>query len=90
MAEVRSAGNFANRPLYVLSSSTPFPSPGPQYAQATEALNEYWFHELQPRLAALSTRGHLTVEENAEQTHATVEAVRDVVADVRADSRSSH
>ena len=51
MAEVRASGNFGNRPLFVLTGSTPFRAPSPQYAKATEALNDYWFHELQPRLA---------------------------------------
>lgn len=87
MAEVRSAGDFGNRPLFVLAGSTPFQSPGPQYAKATEALNHYWFHELQPRLAALSTRGHLIIEEHAEQPAGVIEAVRNVVAEVRAEQQ---
>jgi pimeloyl-ACP methyl ester carboxylesterase len=84
MAEVRAAGNFGNRPLVVLTGSTPFRSPGPQYAQATEALNRYWFHELQPRLAALSTRSHLVMEEHAERPDTVVDAIRSVVVEVRA------
>jgi len=84
MAEVRAAGNFGNRPLFVLSGSSPFRSPAPKYARATQALNDYWFHELQPRLAALSTHGHLIVEENAEQPAAIVAAIHSVVAAVRA------
>jgi len=84
MAEVRAAGDFGDRPLFVLTGSTPFRSPSPQYASATEALNDYWFHELQPRLAKLSTRGHLVVEEKAEGPEAVVEAVHSVVAEVHA------
>jgi pimeloyl-ACP methyl ester carboxylesterase len=87
MAEVRAAGNFGDRPLYVLAGSTPFRAPDPRYAKATEALNDYWFHELQPRLAALSTRGHLVIEEQAERPAAVIEAVRNAVAEVRAGSR---
>ncbi|HKS73062.1 MAG TPA: alpha/beta hydrolase [Terriglobales bacterium] len=85
MAEVRAAGNFGDRPLYVLTGSTPFRAPSPQYARATEALNDYWFHELQPRLAELSTRGHLVIEENAERPQAIIGAIRSAITDVRAD-----
>ena len=59
MAEVRAAGDLGNRPLIVLASSRPFEAPpGGHYAQATADFNEYWFHQLQPHLAALSTRGN--------------------------------
>lgn len=74
MAEVHAAGDFRDRLLYVLAGSTPFRPPGPQYAAATEALNQYWFHQLQPRLAALSTHGHLVVNEQAERPNSIVEA----------------
>jgi hypothetical protein len=83
MAELRAAGNFGNRPLYVLAGSTPFQSPEPRYEKATEELNDYWFHQLQPRLAALSTRGHLVLEENAERADSVVDAVRKVVSESR-------
>jgi pimeloyl-ACP methyl ester carboxylesterase len=85
MAQVRAAGDFGNRPLVVLADAAPFPAPGPQYAKATEALNDYWFHQLQPRLAALSTRGHLIVEDKAEEPDSVIRAVRDVVSQVRAE-----
>jgi hypothetical protein len=87
MAEVRAAGDFRNRPLFVLAGSAPFRSPEPRYAKATEALNNYWFHELQPRLAALSTRGHLIIEGHAERSDAVTEAVRNVVTEVRAEQQ---
>jgi hypothetical protein len=85
MAEVRAAGDFGNRPLVVLAGSTPFQAPGSQYLKETEALNDYWFHDLQPRLAALSTRGRLVIEEHAEEPDAVAGAVRSVVAAVRAE-----
>jgi hypothetical protein len=53
--------------------------------QATDALNEYWFHQLQPHLAALSTRGELVVEESAEKPDSIVRAVGKVVGEVRAE-----
>jgi hypothetical protein len=83
LAEVRAAGDFGSRPLYVLAGARPFRARGIQYAAATEALNHYWFHQLQPHLAALSTRGHLVVEENAEGPDSVIRAIRRVVSDVR-------
>jgi len=89
MAEVQAAGNFGNRPLAVLAGATPFRAPAPRYAKATDALNEYWFHELQPRLAALSTSGRLIVEDGAERPESISRAIRDVVAQVRAETQSA-
>ena len=84
LAEVRAAGNFGDRPLAVLVDATPFKAPrGPQYVKATEALNQYWFHELQPRLAALSTRGKLVLNQDAEKPPSIISSVNEVVAEVR-------
>jgi hypothetical protein len=86
LAEVRAAGDFGDRPLMVLTGSRPFRAPrGGQEVQATDALNEYWFHQLQPHLAALSTRGELVVEESAEKPDSIVRAVGKVVGEVRAE-----
>ena len=87
MAEVRAAGNFGDRPLAVLTSSKPFRAlPGGQNAQAAAELNDYWFHQLQPRLAALSTRGQLVIEADAEKPESIVRAVDRVVSEVRANT----
>ena len=83
MAEVRAAGNFGSRPLVVLAGATPFQAPDPNFVKVTEAFNNYFFHELQPRLAALSTRGRLVVEDSATAPDAVIRAVRDVVRQVR-------
>lgn len=83
MAEVRAAGDFGNRPLYVLADSTPFAAPDPAFARETGALNDYWFHELQPRLAALSTRGHLVLQEKAEDPPSIIRAIRAAVEEAR-------
>jgi hypothetical protein len=80
MAEVRSSGDFGDKPLAVLTGSTPFRSPSPDFAEATEALNDYWFHQLQPRLAALSTRGRLVIGEHAQEPDSIVDAIRSVIA----------
>jgi pimeloyl-ACP methyl ester carboxylesterase len=83
MSEVRAAGNLGSRPLRVLVGATPFPSPGPQFAESTQSLNDYWFHDLQPRLAALSTRGSLLVSEKAEDPDSVIAAVKAVVDETR-------
>ncbi len=85
MAEVRAAGDFGNRPLFVLSNSRPFPAPGPQYAKAAADFNDYWFHQLQPRLAALSTRGRLVINEHAERPESISAAIANTVTAVRAE-----
>ncbi|MGA3025074.1 MAG: hypothetical protein ABSF98_09910 [Bryobacteraceae bacterium] len=85
MAEVRAAGDFGGRPLVVLTDAKPFQAPGPVYAKATEALNDYWFHQLQPHLGALSTRGRLIVAEKGEEPDAVIEAIRDVAGQIRAE-----
>jgi len=87
MDEVRNAGNFGSRPMVVLVSSHPFRSPDPRFAEATQRLNDYWFHQLQPHLAALSTRGELVVGEDAEEPASIVSAVNRVVGEVRAGTR---
>lgn len=84
MRQVNAAGNLGARPLRVLVNSAPFPSPGPQYDQATANLNDFWFHQLQPRLAALSTGGKLVAGDKAESADSVVANVREVVGEVRA------
>ena len=82
--EVQAAGNFGDRPLIVLANSRPWEAPpGGQYRQVTDAFNEYWFHRLQPRLAALSTRGELVLTEDAGRADPIIQAVTRLIAEVR-------
>jgi pimeloyl-ACP methyl ester carboxylesterase len=84
IAEVRAAGNFGDRPLVVVAGSRPFQGPpGRRYQQATDAFNDYWFHNLQPHLAALSTRGKLVLTDDPERAGPILRAVRSVIDDVR-------
>jgi hypothetical protein len=83
MAEVRASGTFGNRPLMVLVSDEPFRAPAPAFEGPTRALNDFWFHELQPRLAGLSTVGQLAMNAHAEEPASIVAAVREVVVAVR-------
>jgi hypothetical protein len=86
MSEVREAGNLDSKPLRVLVGSRPFQSPRPEFLGATQELNRYWFDELQPRLASLSTRGKLVASEHAEEPDSIVSAVHEVVSEVRVQS----
>jgi pimeloyl-ACP methyl ester carboxylesterase len=85
VAEVRAAGDFGGRPLVVLEGAAPVRATSPEYEKATEAFNDYWFHQLLPRLAALSTRGRLVLANDANAPDTVIEAVREVVAEVRAE-----
>ena len=81
--EVRQAGNFGDRPLVVVESSEPVPAPNPELAAATQAFNDYWFHQLLPRLAGLSTHGRLVIAKDPTALQTVVDAVREVVGKVR-------
>jgi alpha/beta hydrolase family protein len=83
MAEVRTSGTFGSRPLIVLVGNEPFRAPDPRFDDPTRALNDFWFHELQPRLAELSTVGQLEMNAHAEEPPSIIAAVRDVVFAVR-------
>ena len=83
MAELRASGNFGDRPLIVLSRARPYRAPSPRYTKAVDDLNAYYFRQLQPRLAALSTRGRLVMKDGAADPESIVEGVREVVGDLR-------
>jgi hypothetical protein len=83
MAELRASGNFGDRPLVVLSGTKPYRAPAPRYTRAVADLNHYYFDELQPRLAALSTRGRLVMREGAADPASIAVAIRQVVEEVR-------
>lgn len=73
VTQARAAGALGDRPLIAIA----FPD-----SEDAEA-NAHWTGTVQPRLAALSTRGRLIVVEPQRMQAAIVEGVRDVVAQVR-------
>jgi hypothetical protein len=81
--EVREAGDFGSRPLVLLESSEPSHAPSPVYKKELEAFNDYWFHQLLPRWAALSTRGRLVLTKDPAAPETVVQAVREVIAEVK-------
>ena len=92
-AEAHAAGSFGDRPLIVLTrgralSQAAEPGVDPEGA----AYERIWVHEIQPKLARLSTHGRQVIVENsghgipAEAPAAVVDAVREVVSAVRGGS----
>lgn len=85
--EVRAAGNFGSRPFMIVESSEPHRAPGPEYEKEIEAFNDYRFHQLLPRLAALSRHGRLVLVENPTAPETIIAAVRDVLTEARAERK---
>jgi pimeloyl-ACP methyl ester carboxylesterase len=87
--EARRAGGIGDRPLIVLAAGRPQDFRDPELNRQAAAYQQVWIHEMQAGLARLSTRGHEIVVENSDHTNIppdiVVNAVRDVVADVRAE-----
>ncbi len=88
--QARAAGGLGDRPLIVLTAGKPFLTPrDPLLANDVAAYHQVWMHQLQPQLARLSTRGRQIIVENStheiqyEAPDAVVEAVREVVTEIR-------
>jgi pimeloyl-ACP methyl ester carboxylesterase len=91
----RRAGPLGDRPLLVLTAGRAFEPPDPDGKKESADFHEVWMHQLQPQLAALSTRGQQVIVPNS--SHAinfdapgeVVKGVRDVVDQVRGKSPDS-
>ena len=90
-AQVRAAGNLGNRPLIVLTAGKILAEGMPANLKPEmEAFQETWIHDLQPKEAALSTRGKQIVVPDSdhmipiERPQPIIDATREVVEDVRA------
>jgi len=85
----RASGKLGDRPLIVLTAGRYETSGDRVESSASSAFHEVWVHRLQADLARLSTHGRQIVVENSshgiqfEAPDAVVDAVRDVVTDVR-------
>jgi pimeloyl-ACP methyl ester carboxylesterase len=94
-AEARAAGSLGDRPLVVLVAARREPDLAHLPADARDAYWRTWVEELQPGLARLSTRGALRVLADSghsihlERPDAVVQAVVDVVAQVRGGAAAS-
>jgi hypothetical protein len=64
-AEARAAGNLGDVPLVVLTAGRAVTLGGPAADRENRTFHEIWVHQLQPKLATLSTRGKQVVVENS-------------------------
>lgn len=91
----RRAGSLGDRPLVVLTAGQPFVPPDPRDKEEASEFHEVWMHQLQPQLAALSTRGRQTIVRssghaiNFDAPQEVVDAVRTVVQQVRSETVTS-
>jgi len=88
--QARATGTLGDIPLIVLTAGTPFDFHDPELNRQAAAYQQVWVHEIQPKLARLSTRGRQIVVPNA--NHGTIPqeliigAIRDVVSQARGES----
>ena len=88
-AEAREAGSLGDVRLVVLTAGKPMTVGNPEDDRDIQAFPEIWVPQLQPRLAALSTRGRqVIVKESShaiagDMPSAAVEAVRQILSDSR-------
>jgi len=88
-AEARAAGNLGDRPLIVLTAGKALAVGDPQADRELAAFHEIWVHQLQPKLAHLSTHGQQVIVERSghgigqDAPDAVVGAIRQVLSDVR-------
>ena len=87
--EARDVGRLGDVPLIVLTAGKPLTMGDPAVDKELLAFHEIWMHQLQPRLAGLSTRGKQVIVENSshgiggEMPDAAVRAIREVLSDIR-------
>jgi pimeloyl-ACP methyl ester carboxylesterase len=92
----RRSGSLGNRPLVVLTAGQPFVPPDDRERQEAANFHEIWMHQLQPQLAALSTRGQQIIVPNSghminfDAPDEIVKAIRNVVDEVRIGAPISH
>jgi len=86
-AEASSIRTIGDQPLIVLTAGKSMDFGDAELNRQAEAYQQIWIHEIQPKLARLSSRGRQIVVPNS--THGTipdeviVNAIRDVVMDAR-------
>lgn len=88
--EAEASGNLGDRPLIVLTRGRVNTSPNPtETDRQAAAYEQVWMHQIQPKLAALSTRGRQIIVEKSghgipdEAPEAIIAAVSEVLAATR-------
>lgn len=84
MQQVKAAGNLGAVPLLVLAPEYDFPEADSAPGSAEAAWNKYQREQVQPGLARLSTQGKLMIEDHTLTAAMIVDAVRQVITEVRA------
>lgn len=95
-AEAHAAGGLGDKPLIVLTRGKvePLTANPTTIELQSAAYEQIWMHEIQPQLVRLSTQGRQVIVGNSghmipdEAPEAVIDAVREVVTQVRAGSRS--
>jgi pimeloyl-ACP methyl ester carboxylesterase len=91
-AQARPAKGLGDRPLIVLTAGQPYDFRDPELNRQAAAYQQIWIHEIQLKLARLSTRGRQIVVSNS--NHGTIpqdvviSAIRNVVTEVRREGTS--
>ena len=85
-AEAKAVTSLGDRPIIVLTAGQPFDFRDQELNRQAEAYQQIWIHEIQPKLARLSTRGRQIVVPNGNHgsipQDAVITAIRDVVTEV--------
>lgn len=87
--EARAAGNLGDVPVIVLTAGKPLTGGDPRVDTEIAAFHEIWVHQLQRKLAALSTRGKQVIVDNSshdiagDMPTAAVGAIHQILSDIR-------
>jgi hypothetical protein len=86
-SEAKSVTNLGDRPIIVLTAGQPYDFRDQELNRQAAAYQQIWIHEIQPKLARLSTRGRQIVVQNSNHgsipQDVVIGAIRDVVTEVR-------
>ena len=86
-AQGRVAGGLGDRPVIVLTAGKPMVFGDPEMDRESAAYQQVWIHEMQAKLAGLSTRGRQIVFDNSDHAHipqdAVIAAIHEVVNEIK-------
>jgi len=86
-AQGRASGGMGDRPLVVLTAGKPMLLGDPEMDREAATYQQVWIHEMQAKLARLSTRGRQIVIEDSDHAHmppgAVIAAIHEVVSEIR-------
>jgi pimeloyl-ACP methyl ester carboxylesterase len=88
-AQAHSAGGLGDRPLVVLTAGKPLSFGDAEMARQAAAWQQVWIHEIQAKLARLSSHGRQIIVENSDHgiveqsPEALVQAVQEILNEIR-------